>query len=277
MNVDVAVTGSDFEASASPLLQTALLRVLERVVDPTRNKTLRAVWAEKGSMLGGLGAGSEYVISELKSPLLDQILSLGTCLRLSYPADMLQGSMFSLEKAILTLKTCCSYVAFQDLAGTSSLDMTFKGGSYPYHSCYDNLEWMDTVGDPGFVYHKAMAQLWALLILELADRELLPFDFKIYAEAVKGYVDDLQSYAKAKGPKGGLDLTSLHQAAEDFTKNAAEFHAWSRAWEDTVGQGYETSTLFWRLDALPRTKDYVFIHISLQTCVEDRNSFLNKC
>lgn len=24
-----------------------------------------------------------------------------------------------------------SYVAFQDIAGTSSLDMTFKGGSYP--------------------------------------------------------------------------------------------------------------------------------------------------
>lgn len=103
---------------------------------------------------------------------------------------------------------------------------------------------MDTVGDPGFVYHKAMAQLWALLILELADSKLLPFDFKIYAEAVRGYVDDLQNYAEAQGPKEGLDLTSLHQAADDFTKNAAEFHAWNKVWEDAVGQGYETSTLF---------------------------------
>ena len=59
------MSGSDFEASASPLLQTALLRVLERVVDPTRNKTLRAVWAEKGSTLGGLGAGSEYVFAKI--------------------------------------------------------------------------------------------------------------------------------------------------------------------------------------------------------------------
>lgn len=72
MNVDIAVSGSDFEASASPLLETALLRVLERVVDPNRNKTLRAVWAEKGSRLGGLGAGSEYVSSKLKRPLLSQ-------------------------------------------------------------------------------------------------------------------------------------------------------------------------------------------------------------
>lgn len=73
MNVDIAVSGSNFEASASPLLQTALLHVLERVADPMRNKTLRAVWAEQGSKLGGLGAGSEYVSSEPRSLLLAQI------------------------------------------------------------------------------------------------------------------------------------------------------------------------------------------------------------
>ena len=101
---------------------------------------------------------------------------------------------------------------------------------------------MDKVGDPGFVYHKTMAQIWALLILELADTELLPFDFLVYAQAVTDYVDDLQTYAKAQGPKASLNLTSLHQAADDFTKNAAEFHAWNRAWEDAVEQGYETST-----------------------------------
>ena len=73
VNVDVAVSGSNFEASASPLLQTALLHVLERVVDPMKNKTLRAVWAEKGSKLGGLGAGSEYVAPNHKSPFIRQV------------------------------------------------------------------------------------------------------------------------------------------------------------------------------------------------------------
>lgn len=75
VNVDVAVSGSDFEASASPLLQTALLRVLERVVDPIRNKTLRAVWAQMGSRLGGLGAGSEYVFPKSKPSSSEQLLS----------------------------------------------------------------------------------------------------------------------------------------------------------------------------------------------------------
>lgn len=88
MNVDVAVSGSDFEASASPLLQTALLHVLERVVDPRRNKTLRAVWAENGSKLGGLGAGSEYVSSEPRLPLLNFTQSREPCPGSVCVADM---------------------------------------------------------------------------------------------------------------------------------------------------------------------------------------------
>lgn len=195
--MDVAVTGSKFEASASPILQTALLRVLEQVVDPTSNKTLRHVWAESGSTLKGLGAGSDYV-------------------------------------------------AFQDLSGTSSLDMGFTGPPFPYHSCYDNFDWMDNFGDPGFVYHKAIAQVWALLILELADRELLPFDLTVYANAVKGYVEDLEIYAKSQGSlkdKEDFDMTPLHVAADELINNAEEFHTWDKAWQEAVARGgFESNT-----------------------------------
>ena len=196
INVDVAVLGSEFKASGSPVLQTALLRVLERVADPFSNKTLRKIWAEKGDVLKGLGAGSDYV-------------------------------------------------AFQDMAGTSSLDMSFLGNPYPYHSCYDNFDWMDKFGDPGFQYHKTMAQVWALLILELADRELLTFDFEVYAHAVRGYVDNLEAYARDNGAKKkDLDLKVLHEAAEVFLKNAIEFHSWDKAWEEAIGQGgFESSVM----------------------------------
>ena len=189
LNVDVAVSGSEFRASGSPVLQTALLRVLERVTDPFANKTLRKIWAEKGDTLKGLGGGSDYV-------------------------------------------------AFQDMAGISSIDMSFLGNPYPYHSCYDNFDWMDKFGDPGFLYHKTMAQVWALLILELADRELLTFDFEVYANAVREYVDNLEAYAREQGAqKKDLDLTVLHEAAEAFMKNAIEFHEWDKAWEDAIGGG----------------------------------------
>ena len=195
VNVDVGVVGPDFKASASPLLNTALLHVLERVPDPAHNGSLRNVFADKGSKIGGLGAGSDFV-------------------------------------------------AFQDMAGTSSLDMTFNGPGYPYHSCYDNFNWMEIFGDPGFDYHKAMAQIWALLIIDLSDRELLPFDFQEYANEVADYVRDLEMYVAGKGKL--LDLTPLDNAVEVFIENAREFNEWGQAWSNLVfgaGQGFESNTM----------------------------------
>ena len=192
INVDDAVLGSEFRAAASPLFEKALLHVLDRTSDPKTNQTLRAIWDENKTKIGGLGAGSDYV-------------------------------------------------AFQDIAGTSSIDMTFKGEKYPYHSCYDNFHWMSEYGDPGFQYHKVMGQIWALLILELSDRPVLPFDLEAYADAVKGFVEELDvwSNSKARLPEKGrgdtvFDLKSLHEAADAFIENARQFHDWDREWTQNV-------------------------------------------
>ncbi|KAL8767513.1 MAG: hypothetical protein Q9209_006020 [Squamulea sp. 1 TL-2023] len=139
------------------------------------------------------------------------------------------------------------YVAFLDLAGTSSIDMSFAGPPYPYHSCYDNFDWMDHFGDPGFQYHKALAQIWALLILDTADRPVLPFDMNIYAGEVAKYVHDLEEYIKSKSTKtsSAIDLSSLKFAAEKFVNNANRFEEWGAAWETTVREsgGFENQTL----------------------------------
>ena len=194
LNVDIATVGTDFEAKSSPVLNTALYHVLERVVDPVSNKTIRTMLAEKNGIIEGLNAGSDYA-------------------------------------------------AFQMLAGCSSLDISFSGPPYPYHSCYDNFDWMEKFGDPGFQYHKIIAQIWALLILDLSDRELMPFDFEAYAEAVQGYVDALEQYAKSKH---GLDFSALHSAADEMSTNARQFHEWSQAWSNMIyssNNGFESSAM----------------------------------
>ena len=145
------------------------------------------------------------------------------------------------------------YVAFQDLAGTSSIDFGFNGPPYPYHSCYDNLEWMSKYGDPGFQYHTVLGQIWALLILELASQPILPFDFEKYASAVSTYVDDLMAYAKSKNPplhhengKFVVDLKPLVDAAAQFVGSAKEFHDWDRRWSQSMygaSGGFETNVV----------------------------------
>ncbi|KAL8914942.1 MAG: hypothetical protein Q9171_000569 [Xanthocarpia ochracea] len=139
------------------------------------------------------------------------------------------------------------YVAFLDLAGTSSIDMGFDGPPFPYHSCYDNFDWMNLFGDPGFQYHKSLAQIWALLIIDMADRPLLPFDMNVYAREVAKYVNDLDKYIRSKAAKSSpaIDLSSLKSASNDFVINAKRFEDWGAAWETTVRKsgGFEANTL----------------------------------
>lgn len=141
------------------------------------------------------------------------------------------------------------YVAFQDIVGTSSIDFGFRGQSFPYHSCYDNYEWMTRYGDPTFEYHTVMGQVWALLLLEIADKPVLPFDLEDYAKYVERYVSILEDYARsrekaAKVPTS-LDLTALREGAAEFKTEAHSFHDWDRAWTELVysGGGFESNVM----------------------------------
>lgn len=187
LNVDVGVSGGRFRASGSPVFERLLHSVLDRVLDPASNNTLRQIWNETNSVIEGLGAGSDYV-------------------------------------------------AFQDLAGCSSLDFGFEGQEneqgYPYHSCYESFDWMTKYGDPEFQYHATLAEIWSLLLLELADEPILPFDLSAYAREVTRYISDLK--AAATTLSGTLDVSNLESAARDFVANSATFMAFEDTWASAV-------------------------------------------
>ncbi|KAF7115953.1 hypothetical protein CNMCM5793_003786 [Aspergillus hiratsukae] len=209
LNVDVGVTGNNFDASGSPLFQRIVMQILGRIADPVTNETLKDIWEKAQKKFGPLGSGSDYV-------------------------------------------------AFQDIAGTSSVDFGFTGERYPYHSCYENYDWMTKFGDPGFQYHKALGQFWALLLVDLADNPILQFDLQVYADHVHTYVTDLVAYAKSKnvpvapqplehpavrGPS--VSFQPLFDAASKFKSDAGEFDQWAQVWHDTVwgAGGFENNVM----------------------------------
>jgi hypothetical protein len=141
------------------------------------------------------------------------------------------------------------YVAFQDMAGCSSLDFGFQGEEHGdmYHSCYETFEWVAKFGDPEFRYHNVLAQVWALLILELAQEPILPFKLDDYAASLQHEAHTLIEWARGKATsgkgksKGRFDVTMfqpLLDAVKMFTERAPKFHAWSDWWYDQV---YATS------------------------------------
>lgn len=135
------------------------------------------------------------------------------------------------------------YVAFQDIAGTSSIDFGFEGEPYPYHSCYETYEWMVDFVDPDFQYHKILAQFWGLLLLDLSENAMLPFDLEAYGDAISGWVKDLDKFAKSK--KAKVDMQPMFKAAAEMKANAVQFESWNKIWHDTVWGmgGYESNVM----------------------------------
>jgi hypothetical protein len=90
------------------------------------------------------------------------------------------------------------FMVFLQHNGVPSLDMIFDGPYGVYHSLYDDFNWMQRFGDPGFRYHAAMSRLWGLLAMRFADSELLPFDYSIYADEFAAYLKGLDKIAPAE-------------------------------------------------------------------------------
>lgn len=200
INLDDAITGTDFRAAGSPVLERALLRALERVTNPSTNDTLKQEWETQKSKLAGLGAGSDYA-------------------------------------------------AFQDIAGTSSLDLQFAGDSFPQHSSYDNFNLVEQVIDPGFVYHGLMGQVIGLLLHDLSDRAIMPFDMVAYARRLKTWLHDLESWVdKQTGAQehiANIPFKELNDAVDIIKSNAEEFERWELEWDHSVlsSGGYEANGL----------------------------------
>ncbi|KAL2809789.1 hypothetical protein BJX63DRAFT_404167 [Aspergillus granulosus] len=61
INVDVGVSGTEFEAAGNPLFERVVMQILGRISDPVTNETLKDIWESKNKKFAPLGAGSDYV------------------------------------------------------------------------------------------------------------------------------------------------------------------------------------------------------------------------
>ena len=58
-----------------------------------------------------------------------------------------------------------------------------------YHSAYDSYHWLSKFGDPGFRYHATTAQMSAMMLLRMADADILPYDYVEYAKTMRMLAD----------------------------------------------------------------------------------------
>jgi N-acetylated-alpha-linked acidic dipeptidase len=163
LNADSAVAGAELDLNGVPSLRDLILSAAAEVHDPHDGDTLkskwlkaqRKQWAENGTVS----------LDEPDAPFVPQLGAVGS------------GS---------------DYTVFLDHLGVPVLDVDFRGHYGVYHSLYDNFYWMEKFGDPGFVYHRAAAELYTRLLMRAASAELAPLRFEPYAAALAEYRDELK-------------------------------------------------------------------------------------
>lgn len=57
---------------------------------------------------------------------------------------------------------------------------------------YDNYQLASEIVDRGFVHHQAVARMWAIAAIELADAVVLPFDVNAYAAFLNDSLTSLE-------------------------------------------------------------------------------------
>jgi N-acetylated-alpha-linked acidic dipeptidase len=105
------------------------------------------------------------------------------------------------------------YTVFLDFVGIPIVDMGFRGPYGVYHSAYDTHEWVSRFADPGFLRHAALARIWAVLTLRLANADLLPLDAARYAAQIGSFVDEAAARAGKRLERASTALRSFAEAA----------------------------------------------------------------
>ncbi|CUI13335.1 Hypothetical protein, putative, partial [Bodo saltans] len=132
------------------------------------------------------------------------------------------------------------HVGFIQVAGVPVIDSTFENrtSSYEavYHSNYDNLDWMSRFGDPGYLFHRTMAQFQGTMLLLLADSAVLPMYVEVYASRINSWVSSFASHPDNKFADFSFMLNSVQLLSDacSIGKSRRELAAQQDAQVDTL-------------------------------------------
>ncbi len=191
-NVDVAVAGPDFSASAVPSLKEFMRNIARSVPSPVAGSVFLQ-WHLK-SINGNEHRGSNA------PPIEGEEVHVG---------DLGSGS---------------DYTPFLQHAGVPSSDIESGGPYGVYHSAFDDFAWYTKNADPDFVYLQEMARVFGLEAMRMADADVLPYDYVAYAREISAYIDEAKLKASDAG-LGSLDFGPAQAAASRFAAAAQRAHA----------------------------------------------------
>ena len=194
-NMDVAVSGSKFSASAVPSLKQ-FLRDVTKVVPSPKGGTVYEAWQK---------LSQPEATPSTQSPAE----AVGENHRM--PAAQVKSDV-----PVGDLGSGSDYTAFLQHLGIPSSDVSSTGPYGVYHSTFDDFAWFKKFGDPDFTYEQEMARVFGLEAVRMANADVLPYDYEEYAKEVVAYLDAAKRRADDKFGNHALDFDAVTTAAHHF-------------------------------------------------------------
>lgn len=114
--------------------------------------------------------------------------------------------------------------------GIPAVSMGFDGPYGVYHAMQDNLYWMEHFGDPTYQYQVAMAHIWGIMALRLANADILPLDYRLYAEELLSELEILKNGSF-------IDIQKLRSLLIDWENSAAVLNKKLKEYTETDKEG----------------------------------------
>jgi N-acetylated-alpha-linked acidic dipeptidase len=195
-NMDVAVSGQKFGASAVPCLKQ-FVRDITKAVPSPKGGTVYDSW-EKAAHAPA--SPSDAPLENHRPPAAQAKTDVPV-------GDLGSGS---------------DYTAFLQHLGVPATDISSSGSYGVYHSVFDNFAWFKKFGDPDFVYEQQMARIFGLQMIRMANADVIPYDYEEYAKEVDSYLDAAEKRAHDKFGEKGLDFAQVNAAAHRFETAGAK-------------------------------------------------------
>ncbi len=193
LNVDSAVSGSNFGASSVPSMWKLIRAAARDVKDPKTGHTVYQQWQDRAR-------------EELPDPELTNA-EVGSDTKIA-------------EARIGALGSGSDFTPFLQHLGIPSSDMGFGGDYGVYHSAYDSFYWMTHFGDPTFAYHVTVAQLWGTIAMRLADAAGLPLDYRDYASQIRDFFNESMKTARRRNLASAFEEKPMTEAIQNFADEA---------------------------------------------------------
>ena len=187
-NMDVGVSGPNFNASAVPSLKDFIRDVTREVPSP-KGGTVYDQWLKDQA-----DSPRRRSANPFSAPSNSNVNAEGVRV-----GDLGSGS---------------DYTPFIQHLGVPSTDIGSDGPYGVYHSTFDDYNWFIRNADPTFVLEQQQARVFGLEILHMADADVLPYNYRVYGREVSEYVATAQSRASAA--KLNVNFDAALKAAARF-------------------------------------------------------------